>query len=184
MKIGQLIQGIKQLEDRSSTGELAFLCLNGKSENHIRDLISFNIARNKPKWKIEREINQIDLRLTNTKGAEQNIEFKIGYTSGVINQKETSAVLSSALKDIEKRSVQIISCIGVMDFKCDNEEAINRYRNAAVIKRTLNDATALRKSKKIIKDIWSSSRCRFTNVNCGNWDGIEVVIMFCTIQHA
>jgi len=60
MNIALLIKGIKQLESRSSSGELAFLCLNGKSENHLRDLIAFNIACIKPKWSIEREKNRVD----------------------------------------------------------------------------------------------------------------------------
>jgi len=60
--------------------------LNGKSENHLRDLIAFNIACIKPKWSIEREKNRVDLKLTNTQCSELNIEFKIGYAGGVINQ--------------------------------------------------------------------------------------------------
>ena len=184
MNVDALIKGIKQLESRAPSGEIAYLSLNGKSENHIRDLISFNVAQNKPSWNIQREQNQIDLVLTNTRGSRLSIEFKMGYAGGVINQRETSQVISSALKDIEKRGHEIINCIGIMDFSSDEDIDLRSYRNPSVIKRTIHDDNALRKAKSIIAEVWKDSKCRFTNVNCGVWRGVSVTIMFCTIQHA
>lgn len=184
MKINPLIAGIKGLEDRMDTGELAFLCLNGKSENHIRDLVAFNIARNKPSWVIEREIDRIDLKLKNTVGSELNIEFKIGYAGAVLSQRQNSRVILSALKDMDKRTIKIVSCIGIMDFNCDFDVNLKNYRNPSLIKKSLNDSKALHESKIIIKEIWSDSKCRFTAVRCGVWNNIEVNILFATIQHA
>jgi hypothetical protein len=187
MKIGPLIKGIKELEKRSSTGELAFLCLNGKSENHLRDLIAFNIAVNKPDWSVEREEDHVDLKLKSTKGAELNVEFKVGYAGGVIGQRERSQVISGALKDVEKRNIEIVNCIAIMDFNAKKEVDLVKYRKSSLIRRTLNDEAALQKVKGIIKGTfkkaWENSRCRFTTVNCGEWGGIEVTIMFCTIQY-
>lgn len=184
MKINSLIKGIKILEEREATGELAYHCLNGKSENHFRDLIAFNIARNNPSWLIVREKDRIDLKLQNTKGYELNIEFKIGYAAVVINKGQNSKVISSSLKDIEKRNINIVNCIGLMDFKGSIENNLGGCRNPSIIKRTLSDIGTLRKCKNIIKKIWPNSKCRFTTVRCGKWANIEVKIMFATIQHA
>jgi len=65
--------------------------------------------------------------------------------------KEKSLVISSALKDIKKRNIPIVSCIGIMDFSSDIEIDLNRYRNTSLIRRTINDDFALKKSKTIIK---------------------------------
>jgi len=104
MNLSPLIEGIKQLEERYDIGELAYLCLNGKSENHLRDLISFNISRKHPSWNVQREVDRVDLRIKNTKGYQLNVEFKVGYAGAVISRKEKSQVIKGALEDKKKRS--------------------------------------------------------------------------------
>ena len=184
MRLEPLIKGIKQLEDRSRSGELAYLCLNGKSENHIRDIVAFNVASNKPSWNVEREINRVDLVISNARGSSLEIEFKLGYAGPVIKQRERSHVLKSALQDLEKRGSSIINCIGIMDFSAEPDIDLSVYKKSQIIRSTIGDARALNKVKCVVKDTWCEAKCKFTTVNCGVWRGINVSILFCTIKNA
>jgi hypothetical protein len=183
MKLDPFIRGVKQLEDRAGTGELAYLCLNGKSENHLRDITCFNIARNKPNWSVQREVNHVDLLLANTHGAELKVEFKVGYDAVVISKKEESTVLKEAQSDLRKRGEEIINCIGIMSFDANKEIDLTPYRNPGLIKRSINRRFSISQVKSVVRGVWPHSRCRFTSVNCGAWSDIDVSILFCTVKH-
>jgi hypothetical protein len=183
MKLDPFIRGLKQLEDRASTGELAYLCLNGKSENHLRDITAFNIARNKPKWSVQREVNNVDLLLANTLGSQLKIEFKVGYDAVVVSQKAESTVLKGAQADLRKRGKEIINCIGIMSFNANQNIDLTPFRNPGLIKRSIHRKFNKSEVKSVVRGMWPRSRCRFTPVDCGIWSGIEVSILFCTVKH-
>ena len=73
MNVRPVLRALRELGDRAHTGELAYLCLSGKSENHIRDLVSFNIASAHPTWLVQREVGRVDLTVTNTVGTSMPI---------------------------------------------------------------------------------------------------------------
>lgn len=183
MTIRPLVRSIRQLNEREASGELAFLCLNGKSENHIRDLVAFNIARRHMNWTIRREINGLDLVIVNTRGDKLAVEFKIGYAGGVLYERERSAVLRGALADIRKRPYPIVNCIGIMDFECDDYTQYAGCRNSGLIRRTAHDNFSPREIKHIIDDIWPNSERKYIFLRCGKWNDVTVTILFAILRH-
>ena len=183
MNTRPLLNGIRALQGRSRNGELAFLCLSGKSENHIRDLVAFNVAKAHPRWVVRREVGNIDLTIENTVGAKLNVEFKIGYACVIATRGRKAQVLRSAKRDLEKRSQPIVSCIGLMHFSSTGSPSLDNYRNPPLLRRALAADASPGPARSAVRSMWPSRAHKYVSVDCGRWDGIDVLIDFVVVEH-
>lgn len=181
--INSLIQGIEELNSRKRSGELALLCLSGKSENHLRDIIAFNIAKNNPYIIVAREKSRVDLFLENKKKDTFIIEFKLGFAGVAISQRENAPFIRSAKRDVKKKGKHIVSCLGVMFAETSAEVNLKPYKNGPLLKRTIRIKNVISKVKQVIRESWLNSSKRYVLVNCGKWDGIQLNILFVIMRH-
>lgn len=183
MNIRPLYRGLRELRNHTREGELAYLCLSGKSENHIRDLVSFNIARAHPSWLIQREVDWVDLTLTNCLGEEALVEFKVGYASSVAATHGNCPVIRGAKNDVEKRGRRIVTCVGLMHFEGDENTDLDHHRNRGLILRSLRTPKSRFEARQLLRQIWPRRRTRVVSVDCGRWDGVRVLIDFGVVDH-
>jgi hypothetical protein len=181
--INSLIQGIEELNSRKRSGELALLCLTGKSENHLRDVIAFNVTNKNPSLEVAREKSRVDLLIKNKKGNTLFIEFKLGFAGVAIKQKENAPFILSAKKDVKMRGKHIVSCLGVMFAETSSKEKLKKYKNGSLLLRTVGFSNVAFKVKKVIRETWANSSKRYVLVNCGKLDGIQVRILFVVMRH-
>lgn len=84
--------------------------------------------RSHPNWKAEREAQRVDMQITSTTGTQLKVEFKMGYSTGIIMKGKDSPDLKGIMADHRKRNFPIVSYIGTMDFS-DKTEVKPHHRN-------------------------------------------------------
>jgi hypothetical protein len=182
MNTGPLLKGLRELGNRTPSGELAYLCLNGKSENHIRDLVSFNIARAHPKWLVQREVDRIDLTLTPPRTTPTRIEFKLGYSAVVAQTEGDCPAIRGVKKDLRKRRCPIVACLGLMHFEGEKPDRLDSYRSPKLIQRSLDAPDTRCQARRVTQTCWPTRQITFVSVDCGRWDGLGVFIDFAVIS--
>jgi hypothetical protein len=182
MELQPLLEGLSTLRDRAADGELAYLCLSGKSENHLRDLVAFQIARAHPTWTVRREVEWVDLSIRDEDDAGLDIEFKVGYACVVAASGENSKIVQGAILDAQKRGRPIVSCMGLMHFEGTYPTGLEKFRNPHLVGRALRNPMALSESRDALNRIWSDRPIEFVQVRCGSWDDIAVSIDFAVVR--
>lgn len=182
MNVRPLVEGLSELRSRTRSGELAYFCLSGKSENHIRDLVSFNIARAHPTWLVQREIDRVDLTVTSRSRSPIRIEFKLGYAAVVAQTKGDCPAIRGVEKDFRKRPDPIVSCLGLMHFEGEETDCLETYRNKSLIRRSLKSPSTRQEAQEVVRMYWPNRSFRCVPVDCGRWNGLSVSIDFAVIS--
>ena len=176
-------KAIFELNEKADSGELAYLLLTGRAENHIRDLIAFNFSRLYPKHKVVREEERFDLRIYTPNNVISNIEFKIGFASAILTENKNALLIRGVNSDIKKRPKGLINCVCVIHSKTDDVNKYQKYRYKNLHISANNHKNIWKYVRSSIRSLWPKSKKSYQIVDCGTWDDIHVEMLIAILRN-
>ena len=176
-------KAILEVNEKANTGELAYLLLTGRAENHIRDLVAFNFSKLYSNHKAVREEDRIDLRIYSPNSIMTNIEFKIGFAYTLIAENMRASLIRGVNNDIKKRPKGLINCVGVIHASTDTINNYKRYRYKNLHMSTNNTEYIWRIVRAKIRKLWPKQKKKYALIDCGVWDEIHVELLFVIMRN-